>query len=125
PRTLPQILEALPDEFLAIAPHGFGDNGLASGNTVHGSLRWKALHHDRLGAIDVGDISSADLTGTLSAGNPESWRRRFVRRELSDFPCLLNLAFVATSDAYALDEIGKRFTWIRMASPTLGGLRQA
>jgi hypothetical protein len=117
PRTLPQILDALPDSFLVIAPHVFGDNGLASERTLHGSLRWKALHHDRLGAVDVGDPAAI--------ANPDSWKARFVRRELDNFPCLPNLAFVSTSDAYSLDQLGSRYTWIRMAEPTLEALRQA
>ncbi|UQX87307.1 ATP-binding protein [Jatrophihabitans telluris] len=118
PYTVPQILDALPDDYLVIAPHAFNDNGLASRNTVSGSLRWKAMHHDRLVAVDVGDIDEALSDAT-------SWKARFVRRELSDFPCLPGLAFVASSDAYALDEIGTRFTWIRMESPTLEAMRQS
>ncbi|TNC19420.1 hypothetical protein FG385_32300 [Amycolatopsis alkalitolerans] len=117
PNTLPQILDKLPDEFLAIAPHVFTDNGLASGNTIEGSLRWKALHHDRLGAVDVGD--GADLA------DASSFRARFIRRELKNFPCLKTLPFVSTSDAYSLDELGSHYTWIRMAKPTLEGIRQA
>lgn len=117
PRTLPQILDALPDDYLAIAPHAFNDNGIASENTIEGDLRWKALHHHRLGAIDVGDASTIE--------NPASFRARFVRRELNDFPCLPNLAFVSTSDSYSLDGIGSRTTWIRMATPSLEALRQA
>jgi energy-coupling factor transporter ATP-binding protein EcfA2 len=117
PRTLPQILDALPDDFLAIAPHAFNDNGIASEKTIEGDLRWKALHHHRLGAIDVGDASALQ--------NAASFRARFIRRELDDFPCLPNLAFVSTSDSYSLDAVGSRTTWIRMAGPSLEGLRQA
>lgn len=118
PNTVSQILDALTDDYLAIAPHAFNENGVASQNTVKGSLRWKAMHHDRLVAVDVGDIDEA-------LSDVSSWKARFVRRELDDFPCLPGLAFVATSDAYALDEVGSRFTWIRMESPTLEAMRQA
>jgi energy-coupling factor transporter ATP-binding protein EcfA2 len=117
PRTLVQILDELPEGYLAIAPHAFNDNGIASPDTVRGDLRWKALHHDRLGAIDVGDVRGF--------ANPASWHSRFARRELDNFPCLPGLAFVSTSDAYELDRLGERFTWIRMAEPTLEALRQA
>ncbi len=117
PRTLTQILDDLPDGYLAIAPHALNDNGVASADTVRGNLRWKALHHDRLAAIDVGDVRNI--------ASETSWHARFARRELTDFPCLPGLAFVSTSDAYELDTLGSRYTWIRMARPTLEALRQA
>lgn len=117
PRTTSQILDGLPDDLLAIAPHAFNDNGIASKKTLRGDLRWKALHHPRLGAIDPGDI------GSLTSA--DSWHARFARRELDDFPCIDDLAFVSTSDAYSLEDIGSRFTWIRMQEPSIEGLRQA
>jgi predicted metal-dependent phosphoesterase TrpH/energy-coupling factor transporter ATP-binding protein EcfA2 len=117
PKTLLQILSELPDGYLAIAPHIFTDNGIASARTARGDIRWKALHHERLTAVDVGDVSNIE--------NLESWRAQFIRRELSDFPCLPGLPFVSTSDAYSLEDLGRRFTWIRMAEPTLEALRQA
>lgn len=117
PRTAPQILDALPADTMAIAPHIFGENGLASADTVAGSLRWKALHHDRLSAVDVGD-GSQQLSG-------DTFRGKFTQRRLDRYPCLRGLPFVATSDAYSLDKLGSRYTWIRMEEPTLEGLRQA
>lgn len=114
--TSSQILEALPEEYLAIAPHAFSENGIVSKDTVRGDIRFKALHHERLAAIDAGDCSNPD---------GGSWKARFQRRELTDFPRLQSLAFVSTSDAYSFDRLGKRFTWIRMAEPTIEALRQA
>jgi len=35
------------------------------------------------------------------------------------------LAILKSSDAHALDQIGRRFTWIKMTRPDLGGLRLA
>lgn len=121
PFTLPQILDKLPEGHLAIAPHAFTDNGIASSKTVQGELRWKALHHDRLGAVDVGNIDF-DLAGDSSKA---SFRERFVRRQLDFLPGLRNLAFVSTSDTYRLEDLGGRFTWIRMEQPTLEAMRQA
>jgi energy-coupling factor transporter ATP-binding protein EcfA2 len=115
-KTLQQILDSLPDEYLVIAPHALTDNGIGSAKTVKGDLRWKALHHPRLVAIDPGDCSSPVADG---------FNDRFRRRDLADFPRLNDLAFVATSDAYCLDDIGRRFSWIRMEAPSLEGLRQA
>lgn len=117
PRTADQILDAMDDRFLAIAPHALNDNGIASAQSVKGSIRWKVLHHPRLAAVDVGDPNGA-ATGT-------SFNQRFRNRELEDFPCLQWLPFLATSDAYTVDRAGERFSWIRMASRSLEGLRQA
>lgn len=114
--TAGQIFESLPDDFLAIAPHALNDNGIASPKTAKGDIRWKALHHDRLVAVDPGDCS--DTTG-------DSFSQRFRRRDLSDFPRLPTLAFIATSDAYCIENLGKRYTWIRMAEPSIEALRQA
>lgn len=111
-----QILDDLPDEYLVIAPHAFNDNGIASANSVKGDIRYRALHHNRLSAIDVGDVGTA---------NDGSWKSRFHKRELNDFPCMRYLPYIATSDAYKLDDLGKRFTWIRMSEPSIEGLRQA
>lgn len=122
PNTLPQILDKLDDHFLAIAPHAFTDNGIASANTIKGDLRWKALHHDRLAAIDVGYIDY-----DLESPTPPkaSYKERFIRREVDHLPGLKSLPFVSTSDAYRVDELGSQFTWIRMEIPTLEAMRQA
>jgi ABC-type cobalamin/Fe3+-siderophores transport system ATPase subunit len=118
PRTAAQILDALPESIIAIAPHALNDNGIASQRTVQGDIRWKVLHHPRLSAIDVGDP-------TASGDSSPSWNERFRSRQLDHFPCLRWLPFIATSDAYNLEDAGRRFTWIRMHEPTLEGLRQA
>ena len=117
PKTVEQILDELNDSYIALAPHALNDNGIASSKTVKGSIRWKALHHPRLSAIEVGEPSQNS--------DPGSWNNRFRRRELDDFPCLRSLPFIATSDSYSLESIGTRFTWIRMAEPSIEGLRQA
>jgi DNA repair ATPase RecN len=117
PRTVDQILDKLPKGWLAIAPHAFNDNGIASKRTLQGDLRWKALHHDRLSAVDPGAIKADEREG--------SFNQRFRSRTLDGYPCLKSLSFVSTSDAYSLDSLGSRFTWIRMAEPTTESLRQA
>lgn len=115
-KTMLQVLDGLPDDYLVIAPHCLNNNGIASSDTVKGDIRWRALHHPRLSAVDPGDCSSANGT---------SWNDRFRRRELDNFPCLKDLPFVSTSDAYQLDELGRRFCWIRMEEPSIEALRQA
>lgn len=116
-KTMLQVLDDLPEDYLAFAPHAFNDNGILSKRTVNKELRWRSLHHPRLGAVDVGDGSGL--------GDSDSFRAKWIRRELAHFPCLPNLAWVSTSDAYALTDLGSRFTWIRMSTPTLEALRQA
>jgi energy-coupling factor transporter ATP-binding protein EcfA2 len=115
-KTVVQILDDLPDDYLVFAPHALNDNGIASCSTVRGDIRWRAIHHHHLNALDPGDCSGAI---------EDSFNGRFRRRELDDFPRLRDLAFISTSDAYALSDLGSRFTWIRMEEPTLEGLRQA
>jgi ABC-type lipoprotein export system ATPase subunit len=115
-KTIAQILDGLPESVLAIAPHVLTDNGLANKKTAKGDIRWKALHHPRLAAIDPGDCAANDQ---------ETYIGRFRSRCLADYPRLESIAFVATSDAYSLDDIGARFSWIRMEAPSLEGLRQA
>lgn len=122
PRSIADILSALPDGWLAFAPHVLGKKGLASPDTAKGTIRWKALHHDGLSAIDVGcSADDKDPQDDEAAG----FNRNFRSRNRRDFPCLERLAFISTSDAYSLEKLGSRFTWIRMSTPSLEGLRQA
>ena len=107
------ILDALPEETIAIAPHILSENGVASGNSIkEKSIKWRCLHHDRLEAVDVG----------TSTGN--GWNDKFRNRKLDHFPVLARMAFVSTSDAYSIEGLG-RHTWIRMHKPNLASLRQA
>jgi len=115
-KTILKILDDLPDDYLAIAPHALNDNGIASGRTVKGDIRWKALHHPRLEAVDPGDCVDCDS---------DSFNDLFRRRSLDNFPRLRDLAFIATSDAYDFGRFGARFCWVRMEQPTLEALRQA
>ncbi len=118
PLTADQILDGLPDQWLALAPHVLSENGLASKGTLRGDLRWKALHHDRLGAVDPGDVTTERLEG-------DSYTARFLNRKLTSLPCLTRLPFIASSDAYCLEDLGNRYTWIRMEAPSKEALRQA
>jgi energy-coupling factor transporter ATP-binding protein EcfA2 len=79
-------------------------------------MRWKAIHHERLVALDPG--SCANVEG-------DNFNSKFRRRELDDFPRLRELAYISTSDAYALDQLGSRYTWLRMGSVSIEALRQA
>jgi nicotinamide riboside kinase len=121
PHSIDDILDGLPDGWLAIAPHVLEDNGLASLKTAGAAVRWKALHHDRLSAVDVGHARDDEKLKSRNRG----FNQRFRDRDLDDLPCLKRLAFVSTSDAYCVEDLGSRFSWIRMDEPSLEGLRQA
>ena len=114
PRTFIEILDKIPENTLAIAPHVLNDNGIASERSVSDkSIKWQSLHHDRLVALDVG-----------IPGDSEGWNSKFRARALDHFPLLKRIAFVSTSDAYRPEDLG-RHCWIRMNKPSLESLRQA
>jgi energy-coupling factor transporter ATP-binding protein EcfA2 len=114
PRSFIDILNDLPEGTLAIAPHVLNDNGIASGRSVaSASIKWQSLHHDKLSALDVG------IPGT-SAG----WNEKFRARNLENFPVVKRIAYISTSDAYRVSDLG-RHTWIRMHDPNLESLHQA
>lgn len=115
PRSIIDILDKLGEGWFVLAAHALTENGIAA--TTNGSIRWKALHHDRLGAIDPGYRSKEK--------GKAGFNQLLRSRQLDQFPGLERLAFISTSDGYSLDEIGTRFTWIRMAEPSFEGLRQA
>lgn len=114
--SLMHILENLPPCFLAIAPHAFNDNGLLSGKTLNGAMRWKAFHADALMAIDIGDPREA---------KPGSYREKIAARSLDNYPGLTDMPFVNAPDVYNFDSVRGAFTYLRMAHPTFEGLRQA
>lgn len=116
PRSIGDILDQIGDGWFTIAVHALSHSGIAG--TAKGTVRWTALHHDRLNALDPG------RPGT-EAKKDSGFNAAFRTRNLDDFPGLRELAFISTSDGYDLDAIGRRFTWIRMAEPSLEGLRQA
>ena len=115
-RSMIDILDSLPEDTLAIAPHILTENGVASGDSIkESSIKWRCLHHDRLEAVDVG------------APNGESgggFNSKFRARELDNFPAVHRMAYVSTSDAYSPEQL-ERHTWVRMHKPDLASLRQA
>ena len=113
-RSFIDILNNLPEDTLAIAPHVFNDNGIASRRSVQNDrIKWQSLHHDRLSALDVG-----------VPGESEGWNKLFRERRLDRFPVVKRMAYVSTSDAYAPDGL-IHHSWIRMNEPNLESLQQA
>jgi energy-coupling factor transporter ATP-binding protein EcfA2 len=114
-RSLFDILSALPEGTLAIAPHILADNGIASGDSIkEATIKWRALHSDGIAAVDPGQPSG-----------DHGWNDKFRLRLLDNFPAVARMPYVSTSDSYRPDQLGSRFTWIRMHEPTLACLRQA
>lgn len=115
-RSMIDILDSLPEDTLAIAPHMLTENGVASGDSIkESSIKWRCLHHDRLGAVDVGAPSGEHEGGFNS---------KYRARELDNFPAVHRMAYVSTSDAYSPEQL-ERHTWVRMHKPDLASLRQA
>jgi hypothetical protein len=114
-RSLFDILDALPEDTLAIAPHILADNGIGSGDSIkEATLRWRAVHSDGIAAVDPGEPSGDG-----------GWNDKFRMRELDNFPAVARMPYVSTSDSYNPAHLGTRFTWVRMHEPTLACLRQA
>lgn len=114
PRSVIDILEDLPLDTIAIAPHILNDNGMANGASIqNGTIRWQCLHHDRLEAVDVG-----------IPGGSTGFNKGFRERTLSNYPVVQRMAYVSTSDAYEPSGLG-RFSYIRLNKPDLVSLRQA
>ena len=115
-RSMIDILDSLPEETIAIAPHILTENGVASGDSIkESSIKWRCLHHDRLEAVDVG-APNGDSEGGFNS--------KFRARKLDHFPAVHRMAYLSTSDAYSPEQL-ERHTWVRMHKPDLASLRQA
>jgi len=112
--TATKILDELPNDVIAFAPHIFNQNGAASGTTIKGGLRYEVLSHPRLMAVDVGVQNESD----------ESYSKRFRERN-SCYASIKKIAFLETSDTYSFDKVGNRFSWLRMSKPSFEGFRQS
>jgi len=114
--SVPQMLDKI-EEYggLAIAPHVFGDNGLL--RSQEGMVRLRNFTNPRLLAVDF-KKRFQDLTG---------WQRHVVTNQHQDpaFRRPRPIACLNSSDARSLDEIGAWYTWIKLETLTLEGLRQA
>ena len=102
-----QVLERCDDRVVVIAAHVNGPRGLLTAHA--GLLRIRALQNRRLAAAEVdpgGEIDRKWIDGSL----PE------VGRQIPE---------VHSSDSHRLDELGRRFTWVKMTRPDLDGLRLA
>lgn len=102
-------LRKTENSFVVLAPHAFSGKGLFA----------------QMKAQRLADFPTTELAG-IELGDS-----KLPANELQNRPWLQNaideheFAFFHASDAYSLSDIGKRFTYMKLASPTIGALRQA
>ena len=101
-----QILEACGDEALIVGAHVNGPDGLLQ---YEGQQRIAVLRHPNLAAVEINPDEEIDESW-LDGSRPE------IRRRLSRVWC---------SDGHSFGALGRRFTWVKMTRPDLGGLRLA
>ena len=96
-------------DYIALAPHIDDEKGLL------GALKAQVSHqfpHAEVAGLELGDQKLPD-----DAIENRKWlqERMAAHRQ----------SFFHGSDAYTVDEIGKRHTWLKLASPRIEALRQA
>ena len=99
------ILDVCGDDVLVIGAHVNGPSGLLR---LSGEQRIAVLQHKSLAAVEVDPSRESD--DRWLSGNPQIGRQ---------------LAQVWASDGHGHDELGQRFTWVKMTRPNLEGLRLA
>ena len=92
-----------------LAPHLDNDKGLLGAQKAQ-VLQF--FQHNEVAALELGDHKLP-----VDTINNRSWLPEGMAEHRQ--------AFLHGSDAYAIEEIGWRHTWIKLASPRIEGLRQA
>ena len=106
PLSVEQILEECNDDALIVGAHVNCAKGLLK---LSAQARIAVLRHPRLSAVELvpGNEAESDL---LDGSRPETGR---------------TLSTLWTSDGHDYDNLGQRFSWIKMTRPSLEGLRLA
>ncbi len=107
PLSVEQILGKCGEDTLLVGAHVNAENGLLEKH--EGEQRIAVLNHVNLAAVEVDpekDIDETWIDGTKGS----------VRRRVSQ---------IWSSDAHSFENLGKRFTWVKMTRPDLEGLRLA
>ena len=102
-----QILEACAEEALVVGAHVNGCDGLLS--QIVGQQRIAVLRHSGLAAVEIDPGNPVD-ENWLNGSIPE------IGRHLSQ---------VWSSDGHRHNELGRRYTWVKMTVPNSEGLRLA
>ncbi len=99
-----QILETISGDALILGPHVNGPKGILKEHD--GRQRLAVLKAPRLAAVEVDPEQEVDESW-LDGSKPEVGRR---------------ISQVWSSDAHGFEELGRRFTWVKMTHPNLEGL---
>ena len=99
---------------ICIAPHILNENGLFK--TTEGQIRMDIFRNDDLFAVEI-PSRRTDLTGFNRDVLIENKKDNYKRRR--------PIACLNSSDAKSIDDIGKKKTYIKLASFTVEGLREA
>ena len=94
---------------LVLAPHFESRKGLYG---AHRAQVRQLFQHDEVAGLELGDEK---LPQDMEKKRP--WLSKVMTEHRQ--------AFFHSSDAYSVDEIGKRYTWMKLASPRIEALRQA
>ena len=105
-KSVEQILDSFGDEVLIVGAHINRCDGLLE---LTGQQRLAVLRHSRLAAVDI-DPDKPFEENWIDGSIPD------VAREIAQVWC---------SDGHHFDELGRRFTWVKMTCPSLEGLRLA
>ena len=95
--------------YLILAPHIDNEKGLLGAQKAQ---VLKVFQHGEIAGLELGDEKLPE--DTLR-------NRPWLKPGMADF----NQAFFHGSDGYSIDDIGKRHTWFKLASPRIEALRQA
>ena len=95
--------------YIVVAPHIEHDKGLLGAQKAQ---VLQLFQHGEVAALELGDHKLPDDT---------TKNRPWLREGMATH----RQAFLHSSDAYSVEEIGKRHTWIKLASPRIEALRQA
>ena len=95
--------------YIALAPHIDDDKGLLGAQKAQ---VLQLFQHNEVAGLELGDHKLPNDTVE---------NRTWLRDGMAE----RRQAFFHGSDAYSVDEIGKRHTWLKLASPRIEALRQA
>ena len=105
PLSVEQVLRRCSDNVLVIGAHVNGPRGLLAHS---GEQRLAELRNHRLAAAEVDP--TRDIDRSWLDGKPQTGRR---------------IPEVHSSDSHCVADLGRRYTWVKMTSPNLDGLRLA
>ena len=95
--------------YIVLAPHIDSDKGLFDAQKAQ---VLELFQHENVAGLELGDEKLPQDT--------EKNRRWLIKGMVEH-----RQAFFHSSDAYSVDGIGKRYTWMKLASPRIEALRQA